>query len=86
MISRLQDKLSISSQKRKPIIHIDSAPQLKGLHRLGEIYEHIMSRHTLNISYQPFNEDEPTEQTYFRIYSKSLGIDGFYLRQERRRI
>lgn len=31
VISRLQDKLSITRQQRKPIVHFDSVPDLKGL-------------------------------------------------------
>lgn len=34
VVSRLQDKLAISQSNRKPIIHFDSVPNLKGLRLL----------------------------------------------------
>ena len=35
VVSRLQDKLSVSQKARKPLIHFDSVPDLKGLQLLN---------------------------------------------------
>lgn len=61
VVGRLQDKLSITTSNRKPIIHFDSVPNLKGLKLLNPLYNHIASKQTLRIMYQSFNAKEPTE-------------------------
>ena len=55
VVNRLQDKLAISKQQRKPIVHFDSVPDLKGLHLLNPLYKHIARHQTLRIQYQSFN-------------------------------
>lgn len=40
VVGRLQDKLSISKSNRKPIIHFDSMPNLKGLELLNPLQLH----------------------------------------------
>ena len=47
VVSRLQDKLSISRNNRKPIIHFDSVPDLEGIRLLNPLYNYIAHRQTL---------------------------------------
>ena len=61
VIRRLQDKLAISKSNRKPIIHFDSVPDLKGLKLLNPLYNYIVHKQTLRIIYQPFNARKPME-------------------------
>ena len=61
VIGRLQDKLAITRNNRKPIIHFDCVPNLKGLKLLNPLYNHIAHRQTLRIMYQPFSASLPTE-------------------------
>ena len=61
VVSRLQDKLAISRNDRKPIIHFDSVPNLKGIRLLTPLYNHIAHRQTLRIMYQSFSAREPVE-------------------------
>jgi len=61
VISRLQDKLAITRNERKPIIHFDSVPNLKGLSLLNPLYNYIAKKQTLRIMYQSFNSREPQE-------------------------
>ena len=61
VISRLQDKLAISKNNRKPVIHFDSVPNLKGLKLLNPLYNYIVHRQTLRILYQSFTATDPTE-------------------------
>ncbi len=61
VIRRLQDKLAISRNNRKPIIHFDSVPDLKGLRLLNPLYNYIAHKQTLRIMYQSFNAREPKE-------------------------
>ena len=61
VVSRLQDKLAISRNNRKPIIHFDSVPDLKGIRLLNPLYNYIAHKQTLRIMYQSFSARRPTE-------------------------
>lgn len=55
IIGRLQNKLAISRNKRKPIKNFDSMPNLKGLKFLNPLYNHILYKRTLGIIYKSFS-------------------------------
>ena len=61
VVSRLQDKLSITQNNRKPIIHFDKVPDLKGLKLLNPLYNYIAHKQTLCIMYKSFSADTPTK-------------------------
>ena len=61
VIGRLQDKLAITGKNRRPIIHFDSVPLLKGLKLLNPLYNYIARRQTVKILYQSFTAKEPQE-------------------------
>lgn len=61
VVRRLQDKLAIGKGGRKPLIHFDSVPNLKGLKLLNPLYNYIANKQTLCILYQSFNATEPQE-------------------------
>jgi predicted DNA-binding transcriptional regulator YafY len=61
VINKLQDKLAISKSKRKPIIHFDSVPDLKGLKLLTPLYNYIAHKQPLRIMYRSFTANESTE-------------------------
>ncbi len=72
VVSRLQDKLSISRNNRKPIIHFDSVPDLKGLKLLEPLYNYIVRKQTLKIVYQSFNARQPSEYILFPYILKEF--------------
>lgn len=72
VVSRLQDKLSISRNNRKPIIHFDSVPHLKGLNLLNPLYNYIVHKQTLRIMYQSFKSSQPTEYLMFPYLLKEF--------------
>ena len=72
VISRLQDKLSISRNNRKPIIHFDSVPNLKGLRFLNPLYNYIAHKQTLRVMYQSFTATRPTEFILFPYLLKEF--------------
>lgn len=72
ILGRLQDKLAISSKDRKPIIHYDNVPSLKGLNWLNPLYNYILHKQSLKIEYQSFNADEPTVFTVFPYMLKEF--------------
>lgn len=63
VISRLQDKLAVTKNNRRPIVHFDNVPDLKGLKLLNPLYNYIAHKQTLRISYQSFSAREP-QNTY----------------------
>lgn len=69
VVGRLQDKLSISHGNRKPIIHFDSVPNLKGLKLLNPIYNYIAGKQTVRVMYQSFSARQPVE---FLLYPHLL--------------
>ena len=65
LVSRLQDKLSITKHNRKPIIHFDSVPNLKGIQLLNPLYKYIQHQQTLEIYYQSYTAKNPTRFILF---------------------
>lgn len=61
VIGRLQDKLSIGRNERKPIIHFDSVSNLQGLRLLNPLYNYIVRKQTLKITYQSFKSRQESE-------------------------
>lgn len=61
VVGRLQDKLSISHNNRRPIIHFDSVPNLKGLKLLNPLYNYIASKQTVRVIYKAFSARKPME-------------------------
>ena len=61
VVSRLQDKLSVSRKARKPLIHFDSVPDLKGLQLLNPLYNIIARQQVVKITYLSFNASQPKE-------------------------
>ena len=48
-------------KNRKPIIHFDNVPDLKGLKLLNPLYNYIAHKQTLRIMYQSFSARKPQE-------------------------
>lgn len=65
VVSRLQEKLSITHKGNKPIVHFDNVPDLKGLKLLSPLYNYIAKRQTLRIMYQSFTARKPQEFILF---------------------
>lgn len=65
VVRRLQEKLSINRNHRKPLINFDSVSTLKGLQLLNPLYNYIANRQTLRIIYQSFKATTPTEYVLF---------------------
>ena len=59
MVNRLQDKLAITRSGRKPIVHFDTVSRLRGIEHLTPLYEHILHRQPLIVSYHSFKYRRP---------------------------
>ena len=54
VVSRLQEKIAVYSQKQTPIVNFDTVPNLKGLQYLSPVYGYIRARQALRITYHSF--------------------------------
>ncbi len=72
VVSRLQDKLAVTKNNRKPIVHFDNVPDLKGLKLLNPLYNYIAHKQTLRISYQSFSAREPQEYILYPYLLKEF--------------
>lgn len=61
IVRRLQDKLATSGLRRKPIVHFDSVPTLKGIKLLNPLYNYISQQRSIRVMYQSFNARQPKE-------------------------
>lgn len=60
VINRLQEKLSLTRNERKPIVNFDSVPSLKGIKHLSPLYNYIANRQPIRVNYQSFNAKQPS--------------------------
>lgn len=72
LVSRLQDKLAVTKNNRKPIVHFDSVPNLKGLKLLNPLYNFIAHKQTLRIIYQAFSARKPIVFIFFPYLLKEF--------------
>jgi predicted DNA-binding transcriptional regulator YafY len=54
ILQRLEDKIYAEKSNSKPVIHLDKNENLKGLHFLDEIYQAIIKKVVLVITYKSF--------------------------------
>lgn len=59
IIQKLEDSVYTNQDKREAIIHIDKNERLKGLEHLDVLYQAILKKLVLNISYQSFKARNP---------------------------
>lgn len=61
IIQRLEDKVYTEKTKQSAIIHLDKNEHLKGLERLDVLYQAILKKMVLKITYQSFKARKPSE-------------------------
>lgn len=59
IIQRLEDKIHVEKTHEQPIIHLDKNEELKGLEHLDGLYQAILKKLALDISYQSFKASKP---------------------------
>lgn len=62
ILQRLEDKIYAEKTHTQPVIHLDKNENLKGLHFLDEIYQAIVKKVVLVITYKSFKSRD--EQTF----------------------
>jgi predicted DNA-binding transcriptional regulator YafY len=85
MVPKLQQG-SISDEK-KTIIDFDSNIYLKGIDRLGELYNAILYKKVLKVSYQPFEDENPYDVIihpyYLKQYNNRWFLFGYHPEKEK---
>lgn len=61
IIQRLEDKVYTEKTDRSAIIHLDKNEQLRGLEHLDVLYQAILKKMVLKITYQSFKAHKPSE-------------------------
>jgi predicted DNA-binding transcriptional regulator YafY len=61
ILQRLEDKIYAEKSHTKPVIYLDKNDNLKGLHYLDEIYQAIIKKVTLVITYKSFKSIEESK-------------------------
>lgn len=65
ILQRLEDKIYAEKTHSQPIIHLDKNEKLKGLHFLDSIYQAIVKKVVLMVTYKSFKS---TEESTFQFY------------------
>lgn len=72
ILQRLEDKIYAEKSHTQPVIHLDKNENLKGLHFLDEIYQAIVKKVVLVISYKSFKSKEAQELTFHPFLLKEF--------------
>ena len=64
VIQKLEDKVYRETKEQTPIIHLDNNEHLLGIEHLDTIYQSILKKMVLIISYQSFKAREPSDITF----------------------
>ena len=72
ILQRLEDKIYSEKSHTQPVIHLDKNENLKGLHFLDEIYQAIVKKVVLVITYKSFKSREAQEMTFHPFILKEF--------------
>ena len=79
MVQKLEDHIYSAKEKQKPVISFDSNPNLRGLEYLDQIYQAIIKRTVLKVSYQSFKAKQPTDVEFHPYLLKEFNNRWFIL-------
>ncbi|NHN24531.1 WYL domain-containing protein [Flavobacterium jejuense] len=72
ILQRLEDKIYAEKSHTQPVIHLDKNENLKGLHFLDEIYQAIVKKVVLVITYKSFKSREAQQLTFHPFILKEF--------------
>ena len=72
IIQRLEDKVYTEKTQQAPVIHLDKNEKLKGLEHLDILYQAILKKIVLKITYQSFKAREASEITFHPFILKEF--------------
>jgi predicted DNA-binding transcriptional regulator YafY len=79
MVSRLEDKLYKQQNKGRSYIHFERNDLLKGLEFIDPIHKAILNKRTVEIAYQSFKANEPSQQVIYPYLLKEYRNRWFLL-------
>lgn len=79
MVQKLEDHIYSAKEKQKPVISFDSNPNLRGLEYLDQIYQAIIKKTVLMISYKSFKAKKSTDVEFHPYLLKEFNNRWFIL-------
>lgn len=79
ILQRLEDKIYAEKSHTQPVIHLDKNDNLKGLHFLDEIYQAIIKKIVLVITYKSFKSHEETKFNFHPFLLKEFNNRWFII-------
>ncbi|MEQ9266381.1 MAG: WYL domain-containing protein [Balneolaceae bacterium] len=79
MIKRLEDKVYKSKKKSRSIIDFERIEGLKGLHHLDELYQSVLNRKPLLMTYQSFRARKPGQFVFHPQFLKEYNNRWFVM-------
>lgn len=79
IIQRLEDKVYTEKTQQSPIIHLDKNENLKGLEHLDFLYQAILKKMVLKISYKSFKAREASSMVFHPFILKEFNNRWFLI-------
>ena len=79
ILQRLEDKIYAEKSHTKPVIYLDKNEKLKGLHYLDEVYQAIIKKVALVITYKSFKSREETKFNFHPFILKEFNNRWFII-------
>ncbi|MBE8726809.1 helix-turn-helix transcriptional regulator [Flavobacterium hungaricum] len=79
ILQRLEDKIYSEKSHTKPVIYLDKNENLKGLHYLDEIYQAIVKKVVLVITYKSFKSRDETKFNFHPFILKEFNNRWFLI-------
>lgn len=83
ILQRLEDKIYAEKSHTQPVIHLDKNEKLKGLHFLDEIYQAIVKKVVLKITYKSFKSKEENTFQFYPFILKEFNNRWFLVGKKR---
>jgi len=84
ILQRLEDKIYAEKSHTQPVIHLDKNEKLKGLHFLDEIYQAIIKKVVLRITYKSFKSREENTFLFYPFILKEFNNRWFLIGKKRK--
>lgn len=83
ILQRLEDKIYAEKSHTQPVIHLDKNDKLKGLHFLDEIYQAIIKKVVLKITYKSFKSRDENTFLFYPFILKEFNNRWFLVGKKR---
>ncbi|GEC79401.1 helix-turn-helix transcriptional regulator [Flavobacterium aquatile] len=83
ILQRLEDKIYAEKSHTQPVIHLDKNENLKGLHFLDELYQAIIKKVVLKITYKSFTSRDENTFLFYPFILKEFNNRWFLVGKKR---